>query len=213
METRWGLSLRARRRGHRERLIVRTAHISLEHSALARSPAGQISAGGGRRWSRWCRASPFEFDSDHVEQREFAGVVPGASEAAENASALMVQNPREPRCRCRQHTCISARGSAREGDIERRADRLAPRRAVRRGRIGGARLHVDDALHGARLVEHFDPVVAAVADIEQPLVVELGAMGMAAADQREEAPVRRPPRPTGARTCRCASNTTTRWLP
>ena len=81
-------------------------------------------------------------------------------------------------------------GSAEKATSKRRADRLAPGRAVRRDRIGGSGFDVDDALQGPHLVEDLDPVVAAVADIEQPFAIELGAMRMAATDHRKEASIR-----------------------
>ena len=92
-------------------------------------------------------------------------------------------------------------GVGRERDIERRADRVAAGRPVRRGRIGGAGLHGDDSFQDARLVEDFDPVVAAVADIEQ---ARRGRISRNADVRRRSARTGRGPRPrrpTGAETC------------
>src|SRR3984885_507750 len=124
-----------------------------------------------------------------MEEREFAGVVAGASKAAQDAPALMIENP--------QHLVagvddihVFLPGIARKGDVQSRPDRFAPGRSVRRRRIGGSRFDVDDAFHAAGLVEDFDPVVAAVADIEQPLAIKLGAMGMASANDSKETAIR-----------------------
>ncbi len=38
-------------------------------------------------------SAPFEFDGDHVEERELARVVSSASKSAQDASALPIQNP------------------------------------------------------------------------------------------------------------------------
>src|SRR5277367_4641923 len=57
--------------------------------------------------------------SDHVQQRELSGVVPGAAEAAENLSGFMVEYPQDL-IACINDVQVLLLGIRRERDIERR---------------------------------------------------------------------------------------------
>src|ERR1700678_3565479 len=101
---------------------------------------------------------------DHMEQSELTGSMPSTTETAEYLARLMVENPQNLiACIDDVHVLLLRVWGKR--DIQRRSDSPATRRTVRRRRIGRSGFHVDGLFDGSHLVEDFDPVVAAVADI------------------------------------------------
>ena len=105
---------------------------------------------------------------------------PRATEAAEDFAGRAVEDPEHLIARVDVEQILLV-AIGREVDVERRPDGPATRRSVRRRRKPRSRFDRDDPDDVPHPVEDLNPVVPAIADVQEAILAHDDAVGMATA--------------------------------